>query len=38
MKKLFNKVSEKTNALAIRAKCALDNIKAEGYVDSGVIS
>ena len=22
--------------LAIRAKCAIDNVRAEGYVDSGV--
>lgn len=36
MKKFFNKVSEKCNMLAIRAKCAIDNIRAEGYVDSGV--
>ena len=36
MKKFFNKVSEKCNSLAIRAKCAIDNVRAEGYVDSGV--
>ena len=36
MKKFMSKVSEKTNALAIRAKCTLDNVRAEGYVDSGV--
>ncbi len=36
MKKFFSKVSDKVNSLAIRAKCALDNVKAEGYVDSGV--
>ena len=36
MKKFMSKVSEKVNLLAIRAKCALDNVKAEGYVDSGV--
>ena len=36
MKKFFNKVSEKCNMLAIRAKCAIENVKAEGYVDSGV--
>ena len=36
MKKFFNKVSEKCNMLAIRAKCAIDNVRAEGYVDSGV--
>lgn len=31
MKKFFNKVSEKCNMLAIRAKCAIENVKAEGY-------
>ncbi|HPE95751.1 MAG TPA: DUF6133 family protein [Bacillota bacterium] len=36
MKKFMSKVSGKVNSLAIRAKCALDNVKAEGYVDSGV--
>jgi len=36
MKKFMSKVSEKANALAIRAKCAFDNVRAEGYVDSGV--
>ena len=36
MKKFMSKVSKKVNSLAIRAKCALDNVKAEGYVDSGV--
>lgn len=36
MKKFMSKVSEKVNSLAIRAKSALDNVKAEGYVDSGV--
>ena len=36
MKKFMSKVSEKFNSLAIRAKSALDNVKAEGYVDSGV--
>ena len=36
MKKFFNKISEKCNSLAIRAKCAIDNVRAEGYVDSGV--
>ena len=36
MKKFFNKVSEKVNSLAIRAKSAICNVKAEGYVDSGV--
>ena len=36
MKNIFNKISNKANALAVRAKCAIDNVKAEGYVDSGV--
>ena len=36
MKKFFNKVQNKVNALAIRAKTTLDNAKAEGYVDTGV--
>ncbi len=27
MKKFFNKVSEKCNMLAIRAKCAIDNVR-----------
>jgi len=36
MKKFMSKVSEKVNALTARAKCALDNVKGEGYVDSGV--
>ena len=36
MKKFFNKVQNKANALAIRAKSTLDNAKAEGYIDTGV--
>ena len=36
MKKFFNKVQTKANELAIRAKSALDNAKAEGYIDTGV--
>lgn len=36
MKKLFNNIKNKVNSLAIRTKCAVDNVKAEGYVDSGV--
>ena len=36
MKKFFNKVQNKANELAIRAKTALSNVKAEGYVDTGV--
>ena len=36
MKKLFNSIRSKCNALATRAVVAVSNIKAEGYVDSGV--
>ena len=36
MKKLFNSIRSKCNALATRAVVAVNNIKAEGYVDSGV--
>ena len=36
MKKFFNKVQNKANELAIRAKTTLDNAKAEGYIDTGV--
>lgn len=36
MKKFINKVSEKFNAFAIRTKTALENVRGEGYVDSGV--
>lgn len=36
MKKFFNKVSNKMNSVVTRAKTALSNTKAEGYVDSGV--
>jgi hypothetical protein len=36
MKKFINKVSEKFNAFAIHAKTALENVRGEGYVDSGV--
>lgn len=31
MKKFFNKVQNKANELAIRAKTTLENAKAEGY-------
>ena len=30
MKKFFNKIQNKVNSLAIRAKTTLDNVKAEG--------
>ncbi len=36
MKKLFSKIKDKFNQLAVSAKTAVDNVKAEGYVDSGV--
>ena len=36
MKKLFNSIRSKCNALATRAVVAVNNVKAEGYVDSGV--
>ena len=36
MKKLFSSIRSKCNALAARAVVAVSNVKAEGYVDSGV--
>ena len=36
MKKLFSKIKEKFNQIAVSARTAVDNVKAEGYVDSGV--
>ena len=36
MKTIFNNVKNKVNTMAIRVMFALDNVKAEGYVDSGV--
>ena len=36
MKKFFNKIHNKMNALATNAKNAVNNIKAEGFVDTGV--
>ncbi len=36
MKNFMNKIKAKVNALAIRAKTALVNAKAEGYIDTGV--
>ena len=36
MKKLFSKIKDKFNQLAVSAKTAVDNVRAEGYVDSGV--
>ena len=36
MRKLFNRIKDKFNQLAVNARTAVDNVKAEGYVDSGV--
>ncbi len=36
MKKLFNTIKNKATELSIRAKCAVENVRAEGYVDTGV--
>lgn len=36
MKNFMEKIKNKANALAIRAKTTLDNAKAEGYIDTGV--
>ena len=36
MRKIFGKIRDKFNSIAVRAKTAVDNVKAEGYVDSGV--
>ena len=36
MKKLFNSIRSKCNSLATRTVVAVSNVKAEGYVDSGV--
>lgn len=36
MKKLFNNIKNKATELSVRAKTAIENVKAEGYVDSGV--
>ena len=36
MRKLFNKIKDKFNQITVRAKTAVDNVRAEGYVDSGV--
>lgn len=36
MKKFFNKVQNKANEMVIKARCAVENVKAEGYVDTGV--
>ena len=36
MKKFFNSISNKINALAVRTQTAIANTRGEGYVDSGV--
>lgn len=36
MKKFINSIRSKINSVAVRTKCAIDNARAEGYVDSGV--
>ena len=36
MKKLINSIRSKCNSLPTRAVVAVSNVKAEGYVDSGV--
>ena len=36
MKKLINSIRSKVNSIAVRTKTAVDNVRAEGYVDSGV--
>lgn len=33
---MFKKIRNKVNSTIVSAKCAIDNRKAEGYVDSGV--
>ena len=36
MKKFFDKIKNKANSLAVSAKTTLANVKAEGYIDTGV--
>ncbi len=36
MRKLWNKIKDRFNQFAVNAKTAVDNVRAEGYVDSGV--
>ena len=36
MKKFFNNLKNKVNSAVISAKTAIDNKKAEGYIDTGV--
>ena len=36
MKKFFSSIKTKATEMAVRAKSAIENVRAEGYVDSGV--
>ena len=36
MKKFFANIKNKATEMAVRAKSAIENVMAEGYVDSGV--
>jgi outer membrane murein-binding lipoprotein Lpp len=36
MKKFFANIKNKATEMAARAKSAIENVRAEGYVDSGV--
>ena len=36
MKKIINSITNKFNSIAVSAKTAIANTRAEGYVDSGV--
>ena len=36
MKNIMKKVQNKIDALVVRAKTTIENVKAEGYVDTGV--
>ena len=36
MKKFFANIKNKASEMAVRARTAIENVKAEGYVDSGV--
>ena len=36
MKKFFNNLKNKMNSAVVSAKTAIDNKKAEGYIDTGV--
>ena len=36
MKKFFSNLKSKVIGMSVRAKTAIENVRAEGYVDSGV--